>query len=500
MISISLLALNASWLGAGEINLVRTFETWNGGIIMSTDPAGITYHPPSGHLYISDSEIDEIDSIWNNENIFEVSLAGNHVFNTYDAHTSNGKREPTGITYNPFDRFFYVTDDVRNMIMRYDATFGSPLASVVLTNDDSTAKDPEGITCDPSTGYLYVADGKNAGGRQVLVYNSNLGFVSKFSVAARVSDPEGIAYSSVSNTLFIVSSPEKKIFEYTLAGNFVDEYDISGFSPAPISPEGLTFAPSSDPHDDPNNYNLYIVDAQVDNNADPNERDGIVYEADITIVPLPIQLGSFTGSMVNATTVQLAWMTVSEVNNYGFEVQKTPAALNNYQNVPNSFIPGHGTTNVPQYYSYTDATASSGIWYYRLKQIDLDGTVHYTDAIQVDILTSVKEAELPNEFALDQNYPNPFNPSTVIEYVLPKESQVKLDVYNVLGQHVITLVDGVREAGYHSVQFDAADLVSGFYFYRIQARLSSSSVGEGASNASSSGQSFIQTKKLLLLK
>jgi hypothetical protein len=259
---------------------VRTFETWPGGIILSTDPTGITYHPPSSHLFISDSEINEINSIWNNENVFEASLAGDQVFDTYDSRAPNGKREPTGITYSLFDGFFYVTDDDRGSIMRYDSTFGSPVATAYLPNDDSTATDPEGITSNPSTGYLYVADGKD-GGKQVLVYDSMLQFVSKFSVANKMRDPKGIAYHSPSDHLFVISAEDSNVFKYTLEGIFVDEYNLSSFFPPLDSPQGLAFAPSSDPTDDPNNLNLYIVDKQIDNNADPNERDGIVYEADI---------------------------------------------------------------------------------------------------------------------------------------------------------------------------------------------------------------------------
>jgi hypothetical protein len=197
---------------------------------------------------------------------------------------------------------------------------------------------------------------------------------------------------------------------------------------------------------------------------------------------LPIQLSSFTGSVINATTVQLDWSTISEVNNYGFFVERRAAAEQNFIELPNSFVPGHGTTSVPQHYSHTDAAASLATWYYRLKQIDLDGTVHYTDGIQVDILTDVREKSLPEEFALSQNYPNPFNPSTQIQFALPEESHVKLEVYNALGQRALTLVDETKSAGFYSERFDATGFASGFYVYRLQA-------GD-----------FVDTKKLLLLK
>ena len=204
--------------------------------------------------------------------------------------------------------------------------------------------------------------------------------------------------------------------------------------------------------------------------------------------PLPIQLGSFTATATSEGYVLLEWMTLTETNNYGFEVQRRPDSDPQYQTLANSFIPGHGTTLEPHYYSYTDNTVTLGQWWYRLKQIDLDGTIHYTDGIQVDVLTDVEEDSLPEEdplptaYALEQNYPNPFNPSTQIQFALPKASHVRLEVYNALGERIATLVDDTRQAGYYSEQFDATGLASGLYFYRLQA-------GD-----------FLDTKKLLLLK
>ena len=183
-------------------------------------------------------------------------------------------------------------------------------------------------------------------------------------------------------------------------------------------------------------------------------------------VPLPVQLANFTVSAPKQNQARLDWTTLTETNNYGFEVQKS-ADGKSYQTIPNSFIPGHGTTLQPHAYSYTDAAAGSEQNYYRLKQIDLDGAVHFSEGQQLNALASVKENPLPTEFALDQNYPNPFNPSTMIEFALPKETRVTLEVYNILGQRVSTLVDESRPAGYYNVSFDAKGLASGLYFYRM---------------------------------
>lgn len=183
--------------------------------------------------------------------------------------------------------------------------------------------------------------------------------------------------------------------------------------------------------------------------------------------PLPIQLASLAATVVNQNEVRIDWTTVTETNNYGFEVQKSAETPVNYQTIPNSFVPGHGTTIQPHSYTYTDGAANPGIWYYRLKQIDLDGTIHYTEGVQVDVVTGVEEKEVPTVFALDQNYPNPFNPSTVIEFALPKEEHVVLEVYNLLGQRVVTLVNEVRPIGYYAVPFNAEGMSSGMYFYRL---------------------------------
>jgi uncharacterized delta-60 repeat protein len=207
--------------------------------------------------------------------------------------------------------------------------------------------------------------------------------------------------------------------------------------------------------------------------------------------PLPIQLASFTVEAIRANAA-LMWTTLTELNNYGFEIQRglTSAGL---LSLPNSFIPGHGTTNEPHSYSFIDSTITPGQWWYRLKQIDLDGTVSYSDPITFYTIASVDESGTPKEFALHQNYPNPFNPSTHIEYALPYASHVRLNVYNMLGQLVATLVDEQHPSGLFSVEwngdgFNGNKVGSGVYFYRVEARLF-----EGQ-------PSFTNVKRMLLLK
>ncbi|MFN0157021.1 MAG: T9SS type A sorting domain-containing protein [Bacteroidota bacterium] len=184
---------------------------------------------------------------------------------------------------------------------------------------------------------------------------------------------------------------------------------------------------------------------------------------------LPIQLANFTAVALDANSVQLNWMTVSETSNYGFEVQRSTDGVQDFQTVANSFVPGNGTTIEPHSYTYTDQTAYVGTWYYRLKQIDLDGTTNYTDPIQVDVVLGVSDDQQPLAFGLRQNYPNPFNPSTKIKYSLISTEKVTLTVYNLTGQLVANLINEVQQPGVYSIVYDASALAGGVYFYRLEA-------------------------------
>ncbi len=182
---------------------------------------------------------------------------------------------------------------------------------------------------------------------------------------------------------------------------------------------------------------------------------------------LPVQLTVFSARVLSEARVQLDWRTISEVNNYGFYVERRAESGEHFVEVPNSFVAGHGTTNEPQDYSFTDNVAPAGQLQYRLKQVDLDGTIHFTEPINVSSPTSVKE-DAPKVFSLKQNYPNPFNPSTEIKFSVETSQRTSLKVYDMLGKEVALLFDEIAEPGqYYSIRFDGAHLASGMYFYRL---------------------------------
>ena len=191
---------------------------------------------------------------------------------------------------------------------------------------------------------------------------------------------------------------------------------------------------------------------------------------DLMQTPLPVELTSFRALAVD-NNVELHWNTATETNNSGFEVQRSTDKVS-FAKI--GFIKGHGTTTKVSEYSFTDNTASGRV-YYRLKQLDFDGTSKYSKVVEVNL-------SKPISFSLNQNYPNPFNPSTVISYSVPEKSFVSLKVYNVLGKEVASLVNNQEEAGIHQVNFNAMNLSSGIYFYTIRAG------------------NFTATKKLMLLK
>ena len=191
---------------------------------------------------------------------------------------------------------------------------------------------------------------------------------------------------------------------------------------------------------------------------------------------VPVELTSFMANSVE-NKINLTWQTATEKNNSGFEIQRSQDKVNF---VKIGFMKGNGSSTEKHSYGFSDEKAPMGKNYYRLKQIDLDGTSSYSKVIEAVQM-------LPTEFSLSQNYPNPFNPSTVIKFQLPVKEQVTLTVFNSLGEKIKTLVDGVNEAGYYKINWDGRNeynntVATGVYLYRIQAG------------------NFVDTKKMILMK
>lgn len=195
---------------------------------------------------------------------------------------------------------------------------------------------------------------------------------------------------------------------------------------------------------------------------------GIAFVDEIII---PVELTAFEADVVG-NTVTLNWVTATELNNSGFEIERK---LIEGAFEKAGFVKGKGTATEINSYSFTESKLQNGTYVYRLKQIDFDGTANYSKEIYLDI-------NVPIEYSLEQNYPNPFNPETIIKYSIPVDGLVNISVYNTLGEKIAVLVNEVTKAGNHEINFNASRFASGVYFYRLE-----------------SGK-YISIKKMMLLK
>ncbi len=242
---------------------------------------------------------------------------------------------------------------------------------------------------------------------------------------------------------------------------------------------------------------IYSVGLSIVFDGIPDELDrwnfGPKFPIVITGNVVPVELVSFSGS-VNGNLVRLNWITASESNNYGFEVERASSSNSLVSDGTSplqewiiiGFVNGKGSTTEISNYSFEDdITLTHNLnlplvrhdhtLNYRLKQIDLDGSFTYSKQIEIEVYNEMN-------FVLEQNYPNPFNPNTIISWQSPIDGRQILKVFDVLGNEVATLVDDYRDAGFYEVEFNGSRLSSGIYYYQIKAG------------------NYIQVKKMLLIK
>ena len=191
---------------------------------------------------------------------------------------------------------------------------------------------------------------------------------------------------------------------------------------------------------------------------------------------LPVELTSFSAKTTESG-ITLSWQTATETNNSGFSIERG-LNKNNFETI--GFVTGFGTTSETQNYSFVDNNVAVGTYYYRLKQIDFDGSFEYSGTIEVDFTG-------PTKFSLLQNYPNPFNPTTTLQFTLPADASVMLNVYNLVGEKVAEVINEELAAGLHKIQFNGENLSSGLYLYKLNV------FGKDGSNYSA-------VKKMTLLK
>ncbi len=471
-----LIFVNSAFLSAGNITQVNSYLLWDAvpQIIPSTDAAGICYSSDLGHLLISDSEINE-DSYWNNENIFDCNFRGDILYTTYVTNASS--LEPTGIVYNEFDGYYYITNDNTKRLYQYSLISGSFVKQQSWSLSISgigSIDDPEGVTANPNDGHLFIADG-NLGAKlivEVSISGTTLTYVNHFLVGDNISDPEGVAFYDPIDHLFIVSSPDDKVYEYDLSGNYVDQYSLASLTPNTVAPQGIGFGPSSE---NASLISLYIADGGRDNGQGGDFADGWIYEVRFPDIPLPVELLAFNAEAVGSHVV-LTWSTASEFENLYWIIERK-TANNEFEEIGR--VDGRGTTPVGADYIFYDENVIAGeTYYYRITDVALNGEITRHAAVEVYV-------PLPTAFGLEQNYPNPFNPKTTIIYTVPTTADVMLTVYNLLGQQVATLVDETKPAGRYSIDWsgrnkNGSPVASGVYIYRLRSRLDNGDIKQVA--------------------
>ena len=203
-----------------------------------------------------------------------------------------------------------------------------------------------------------------------------------------------------------------------------------------------------------------------------NISDSGTYIIDTNFVISPVELSAFNSSTIR-NNVNLKWVTSSEINNNGFDLERS-SENNIWEKI--GFVKGFGSTSSSISYYFEDKNLNSGRYRYRLKQIDYNGNFEYFN------LNNEVNIGNPENFSLKQNYPNPFNPGTKIDFDIPYDENVSLKLYDINGREVKTIINEFKTAGYYTVELNAASLPSGAYYYVFN-----------------SGD-FHSTKKLVILK
>ena len=358
---------------------------------------------------------------------------------------------PYRISVGP-DNDLFVVDASANAIARWDRSSGSLSSFAAFPPIGQTEAVPTGIAYTGSGFYVGTLTGLPVPIGAAKIYSVDLSG-NKTIYQDGLTAIVDIAISPIDGALYAIQHAEfgppwlnNKGRLFRIQNGVVDTL----LSNMP-RPTGMVFNSNGD---------LFISSFSDDN---------IIKVTNLSVVP--VELTSFSANVSDAK-VTLDWITATELNNNGFEVQRK-SVVGDFATI--GFVKGAGTSTNQHNYSFTDKDLSAGKYSYRLKQIDYDGKYEFSKAIEVDV------RPLDN-FTLEQNYPNPFNPTTTIAYVLNEKSNIKLTLYNALGKEVAVLVNEEQEKGYHKAVVNADNLASGVYFYKLQAG------------------SLVETKKMILLR
>lgn len=306
------------------------------------------------------------------------------------------------------------------------------------------------------------------------------------------SGKEGQFYDALSmigtwnNTIYKAyhtQSPRTRAFGGGATGGLDDRFDMILYSKAVKDTGGIYFIPSSlTPYGNDGNHYNDSINKQPNTAVSVDVANSLHYAADHLPVlaklvfstnGLPVEVSYFNAQQRN-NSITLVWKTATEHDNYGFEIERRNT---NTEWTSIGFVQGAGNSNAPLQYMFTDypTYSTNNYFFYRLKQIDRSGGYKYLEQIEVNNSTFSK-------YVLNQNYPNPANPSTTISFVIPIAEHTKLQIVDITGKIIQTLINEQKEAGAYYYLFDGSHFSTGTYFIELEAG------------------SFRQTKKMLFIK
>lgn len=394
------------------------------GAVPTVGTNGEIYTAWSGPLGIMFDKSTDGGLTWGND-IFVSSQPGGWDFDVSGIYRCNGLPITACDTSQTFTRgnIYVLWGDLRNgtdnsdVFISKSTSGGQSWSAALRVNNDNTTRHQffPWLTIDQTTGHLFVVfyDRRNTTGTATDVY-----------VAKSVDGGETFENFKVSETAF---TPSPSIF-------FGDYTNIASFD-----------------------RKVYPIWMRLDG-IDLSVWNAIVHDSSAIV---PVELVNFTSS-IEAGSIRLSWEASSETNNKGFEIQRKAgsllASVSNWERI--GFVNGNGTTTQKHFYEFVDAPESEGIYYYRLKQIDLNGDFIYSSTIEINFKNVL-------DFVLYQNYPNPFNPTTTISYRVPQTSKVIIKVFDLLGSEIAVLVNEIKQSGIHETAFSGENYPSGLYLYRM---------------------------------
>lgn len=497
------------WKGSSS-NDFNTSSNWLGGIIPPTG-ASIVFDASPSNTCVLDHD-RTVGSIVNSQPTYKLDLNGKVLTVTGSIVLSNNAKIDAVTTGSPTIIFAgsspqnissnaFLNNQVNNMTINNSAgvTLGGSvtvnnnlsLSSGLFILDSSVLTIGTGATISgtPSASNMIVTN--STGVLKKMISNAK----STFSFTFPIGDNSGTAeYSPVtldftsgnfSNAYVTVKATNSKHPNNSSTTDYLNRYwDISSDGITGFSCDAVfNYVPADVIGTESNIYGgVYKSGWSLLNQVNPSSHNLTATLSEFASYTggqqgvMPVSLQSFN-SIVNGRDLKLNWVTSSEINNKGFDIERKTNS-EDWKNI--GFVQSRGAENSSANYSFADIKLTTGKYQYRLKQIDNNGNFSYYN------LNGIIEIGIPGKYDLSQNYPNPFNPSTKIDYALPFDSKVNLVIYDLTGREVKKILNETKTAGYYTSEINMSNLASGVYIYRIVAE--------------SNAQKYSLSKKMVLVK